>query len=176
MKKIKILLLLLVFGLGTLHAQESEGNLSEVPSVDLKTMNGRQVNFKEYVDNDKYTIVSFWATWCKPCKKELDNLSYLLPEWQKTYDVELIAVSLDDARTSRKVEPFVNGKGWMFDVLLDVNNETKRELNFAAVPYSIIINKEGEIVYKHSGYKEGDEYEMKKKLKSLKESDENDEG
>ena len=169
--KMKQLLVLFCLGLLTMgaHAQEL-GEANELPSVDLKTMSGRQVDLKSFVDNDKYTIISFWATWCKPCKKELDNLSYLLPEWQKEFDVELIAISVDDSRTSRKVESFVNGRGWTFDVLLDVNNNTKRELEFAAIPYSIIVNKEGKIVYKHSGYKSGDEYEMQDKLKSLEAS------
>ncbi len=149
--------------------QEKEKNdKSQMPSIDLKTLDGESKNLNAYAKNDKFTIVSFWATWCKPCKKELSNLKYLLPDWKKNFDVEVVAVSLDDSRTSRKVESFVKGERWKFDVLLDVNNKTKRELNFAAVPYSMLIDKEGKIVYKHSGYKEGDEYKLKDKIKALK--------
>jgi len=150
------------------------GDNMDVPSIELQTMNGGQANLKTYAENDKITIVSFWATWCKPCKKELNNLKYLMPDWKEQYDTELVAISLDDSRTSRKVKSFVNGERWQFDVLLDVNKKSKRALNFSAIPYSMVINKKGEIVYKHSGYKEGDEYKLEDKLKALNKKDAED--
>jgi len=158
--------LLLTLITANLMAQQIGGN-QQLPSIDLTTMDGEQVDLQSYAQNDKITIFSFWATWCKPCKKELNNLKYLLPDWQKAYDAELVAISIDNSRTSRKVKSFVNGQRWSFDVLLDVNKKTKRELNFSAIPYAMIINKEGQIVYKHSGYKEGDEYKMEDKLKAM---------
>lgn len=141
------------------------GKASKIPDTELTTLQGNTVKLSEELASDKYTIISFWATWCKPCKKELSNLSYLLPKWKKKYDVELLAISLDNSQTSRKVKSYVNGKGWQFDVLLDPNNNTKRQLNFNAIPYSIIVDKNGKIIYKHSGYKSGDEYAMKDALK-----------
>ena len=160
--------LILVFTIGALttHAQEL-GEASAVPEAELKTLTGSKVELNEQLADDKHTIISFWATWCKPCKKELSNLNYLMPEWKEQFDVELMAISLDNAQTSRKVKSYVNGKGWQFDVLLDPNNNTKRKLNFNAIPYSIIVNKDGKVIYKHSGYKSGDEYEMEDKLKEV---------
>jgi cytochrome c biogenesis protein CcmG/thiol:disulfide interchange protein DsbE len=148
----------------SLNAQQL-GKASKIPDTELTTLKGNQVKLANELASDKYTIISFWATWCKPCKKELSNLSYLLPKWKKQYDVELLAISLDNSQTSRKVRSYVNGKGWQFDVLLDPNNNTKRQLNFNAIPYSMIVNKNGKIIYKHSGYKSGDEYAMKDALK-----------
>ncbi len=160
---------LMLFTLG-LSAQQVGGKM-KVPSIDLKTVEGEQVNLEKYADNGKITIFSFWATWCKPCKKELNNLKYLMPDWKEKYDAELVAISLDNSRSTRKVSSFVKGERWQFDVLLDVNKKTKRELNFSAIPYSMVVNKEGKIVYKHSGYKEGDEYELEEKLKALNKDD-----
>lgn len=156
--------LIFIGGAVTTQAQQL-GEAASIPEAELRTLTGNTVKLNEQLDDDKYSIISFWATWCKPCKKELSNLNYLMPDWKKRFDVELIAISLDNAQTSRKVSSYVNGKGWQFDVLLDPNNNTKRKLNFNAIPYSIIVNKEGKIMYKHSGYKSGDEYEMEDQLK-----------
>lgn len=156
-------LLMALFCSQPLFAQE-ESSDSKVPSIKLKDLSGKEVDFKSYAENGKITIVSFWATWCSPCKKELDNINVLLPEWEADYGVELIAVSIDNARNATKVKPYVSGKGWDFDVLLDVNEDTKRALNYGPIPYAIIIDQKGEIVYKHSGYYEGDEYALEDEI------------
>lgn len=157
--------LLVLIGFSQSYGQQL-GDANSIPEIDLKTLQGNEVDLTEKIDDGKYTIIAFWATWCKPCKKELSNLNYLMPEWKEQFDVELMAISLDNAQTSRKVKSYVNGKGWQFDVLLDPNNKTKRKLNFSAVPYSIMINKDGKIIYKHSGYRSGDEYAIEDKLKA----------
>ncbi len=175
MKLGKLLLVpLLVFIASSFEVVKGQtlGDATKIPDTELKTLKGNQVKLSNELASDKYTIISFWATWCKPCKKELNNLSYLLPKWKKQYDVELLAISLDNSQTSRKVRAYVNGKGWQFDVLLDPNNNTKRQLNFNAIPYSMIVDKKGKIIYKHSGYKSGDEYAMKDELKKASTSDE----
>lgn len=156
--------------LGEVKGQQL-GKASKIPDTEVTTLKGNKVKLSNELASDKYTIISFWATWCKPCKKELSNLSYLLPKWKKQYDVELLAISLDNSQTSRKVKSYVNGKGWQFDVLLDPNNNTKRQLNFNAIPYSMIVDKNGKIIYKHSGYKSGDEYAMKDELKKASNSE-----
>ncbi len=164
MKTIGILMVGL-FAFQFSQAQENEKR--QLPDITLKNMNGQEVSLSKYADNGKKTIISFWATWCKPCKKELTNLNELLPTWRERYNAELLAISIDDARNSSKVEPYVNGKGWDFNVLLDTNKDTKRKLNYSTIPYSLIVNEKGEITYQHSGYYEGDEYEMEDKLKAL---------
>ncbi len=167
-RSLSILLTVAIFGalVSTASAQQL-GEAATIPDIELRSLKGNQVNLADELADDKYTIIAFWATWCKPCKKELGNLSYLLPEWKKQYDVELLAVSMDNAQTSRKVKSYVHGKGWPFRVLLDPNNNTKRKLNFNAIPYSLIVDKNGQIIYKHSGYKSGDEYAMKDKLEAV---------
>lgn len=159
-------LLLVAFFAFQFSLAQDNGN-KQLPDITLENLNGKEVSLSEYADNGKKTVISFWATWCKPCKNELTNLNELLPTWRERYNAELLAISIDDARNSRKVGPYVNGKGWDFDVLLDKNKDTKRQLNYSTIPYSVIINEEGNIVYQHSGYYEGDEYKMEDKLKAL---------
>lgn len=140
----------------------------ELPSLTLQDLNGKKVNVADYGKNGKLTVFSFWATWCAPCKKELNNISYLYEDWQEDYDMEFVAISIDDARNTAKVKSYVNGQGWEYDVLLDTNEDLKRMMNFQTVPYTVLIDKEGKIVYSHSGYVEGDEYILEEKLKAHK--------
>ena len=112
-------------------------------------------------------IISFWATWCTPCKKELSNYAELYEEWKEEFGVTVIAISIDDARNTAKVKAYVNGVRWPFEVLLDPNEDMKRFLNFQTIPYTILVDKNGQIVYRHNSYVEGDEYVMEEKLAKL---------
>ena len=168
MKKIFTLLILLVsataFSQTDSSKHESTGTL---PDVTLKNVDGEDVNIADYGTNGKITIISFWATWCKPCIKELKNVNSLLDEWIEEYDVELVAVSVDDSRNAVKVKPTVNALNWDFDVLLDPNGDLQRAMNVANPPVTFLIDQEGNIVYTHTGYVEGDEYELEDHIKEL---------
>lgn len=137
-----------------------------LPKAQVFTLDGKSADIGEFVKKDKITILSFWATWCSPCKKELDNMHVLYEEWQKEFNVEIIAVTIDDARGLTKVGPMVESKGWTYTILSDKNEDLKRALNIQNVPYTFII-KDGKIVNVHSGYLEGDEFETEEKLKKL---------
>ena len=145
----------------SINAQNTLSDLS------IEGIDGKKVNIKELTSSKKLTIISFWATWCKPCKQELNNIAEIYEEWQDNYDVQLLAISIDNARTAYKVKTYVDGQDWDYVVLLDKNQELKQSLNFQTVPYTLVINAEGEIVYRHQGYVEGDEYELEDKLKEL---------
>jgi len=158
MKKIA-LLFSLIFSLNTF----SQNNL---PKVDVKTLDGETINIQDATDKDNIVIVSLWATWCVPCIKELDAISDVYDEWQEETGVELIAVSVDDSRTVKRVKTLVNGKGWDYQVLLDTNNDLKRALGASTVPLTLIII-DNKIVLRHSGYSPGSEDELYEKIKEL---------
>ena len=139
----------------------------QLPSIELKDIDGNTVNIQDFGNNGKITIISFWATWCGPCIKELDNMNELYEDWVDDYGLELIAVSVDDARNIPKVKPMVNGRGWPYNVLLDENRDLSRALNVSNPPMTFLIDKEGNIVYKHTGYTEGAEYKLLDQIKKL---------
>jgi cytochrome c biogenesis protein CcmG, thiol:disulfide interchange protein DsbE len=91
----------------------------------------------------------------------------LYDEWQEKYGLELVAVSTDNSRNVPKVKPFVDGQGWEFDCLLDINEDLKRALNAPLIPYTVLLDQKGNIVYTHTGYIEGDEYMLEEKIKAL---------
>lgn len=136
---------------------------SELPKIDLKTLDGKTFNSKDISRNEGITIVSLWATWCVPCLKELDAISEIYQDWQDESNVELFAISVDDSRTVKRVKPMVNGKGWDYTVLLDTNNDFQRAVGAATVPMTFLV-KDNKVVYRHSGYSPGSEYELYEKI------------
>ncbi len=162
MKLFKILSLVVAVCLSTsLLAQQN------LPSVNVKDLKGKTVNIQDFAKNGKITVISFWATWCAPCKKELDAIADLYPEWQKDYDLELVAVTVDNARALSKVPGMVKSKNWDYIILSDANQDLQRALNFQSVPQTFLLDQEGNIVYSHTGYVSGDEYELEDKIKAI---------
>jgi thiol-disulfide isomerase/thioredoxin len=158
MKKYLFALVILAFTTAA-FAQEETKALFKLPEVGIKNIDGEPFNTKE-IDNDgKPIIMTFWATWCKPCMKEHDAINEVYEEWVDETGVKLYAVSIDNARSSKRVLPTVNGKGWEFDVLLDPNGDLKRAMNVNIPPHTFIIDGSGNIVWQHIGYLEGDEVE-----------------
>ena len=155
------LIVFILFG-ANVHAQN---NQSDLPRVDIKDLTGKTINTSSLLDGDSPVILSFWATWCSPCIKELDAISENLEDWQDETDVRVIAISIDDSRTSMRVGPLADGRGWEFDVYLDSNGDLKRAMNVVNPPHTFVINTGGEIVYQHTAYAEGDEEELFEQLK-----------
>ena len=132
---------------------------SPLPSIELKTLSGQFINTNQIAQENQLMIISLWATWCVPCKNELDAVAEVYEDWVSETDVKYFAISIDDSRTSKRIKPMVDGKGWEFEILLDENSELKRAFGVSTVPYTVIV-KNGLMVYKHTGYTPGYEDEL----------------
>ena len=140
----------------------------KLPNVVINNLEGNKKSItSDFNEKDKLYVFSFWATWCTPCIQELEAINEVYADWKSELNLEIIAVSTDDARTSKRVKPLVNGKGWEYTILLDSNQEFKRSLGIANVPYLIIV-KNQEIVFVQNGHVPGGENELFEKLKTLK--------
>ncbi|MBO7490337.1 MAG: TlpA family protein disulfide reductase [Bacteroidales bacterium] len=156
MKKL-ILSIAIMLICGTVMAQNAK--LPE--NISLKTLDGKTVTSAVLQNDGKPFVISFWATWCKPCNVELNTIRELYEEWQEETGIKIVAVSIDDSRSASKVKPHVDGNGWEYEVYLDQNRDLARAMNVGAdVPYTFIINGEGEIVWMHKGYQPGGEDEL----------------
>ena len=98
-------------------------------------MKGKTVNISE-LGLDGPIVISFWATWCSPCKKELNTINEVYQDWQDETGVTLVAVSIDDSKTKNNVPIYVNGKGWEYVVLMDPNGDLKRAMGVNNVPHT----------------------------------------
>ncbi len=138
-----------------------------LPSTELKTIEGQTVDISDEVNKGQITVISFWATWCAPCKLELDAIADIYEDWQNDYNIRLLAISVDDARAAAKVGPMVAEKGWPFDIFTDTNQDLMRSLSFQSIPYTLLLNQTGEIVYTHTGYLPGDEEELETQIQAI---------
>lgn len=139
----------------------------KLPAVTLKDIMGKTVRTDTLANGGKPFIIDFFATWCKPCNRELTAISEVYEDWQEETGVKVIAVSIDQAQNINKVKPLVDGNGWEYDVLLDPNSDFKRALGIQMIPYVLIVDGNGDIVYKHNGYTEGAEQELIEKVREL---------
>lgn len=145
----------------------SFGQGAQIPEVIIKDLSERPFNTSEISNDGKPIIINFWATWCSPCKRELENIAALYDDWVEETGVKLIAVSIDDVRNVAKVEPFINGKGWDYEILLDMNGDFKRAMSVNGIPHTFLVDSKGMIVWQNNNYTEGGEYELYELVKKL---------
>ena len=142
-----------------------------IPAVVVQKLDGSKFNMGDLENDGNPIIINFWATWCSPCKRELNSIAEMYEEWVDETGVKLVAMSIDDTRNMGKVAPYVNGKGWEYDVYIDPNGDFKRALGVNNVPHTFLVDGNGSIVWQHNSYNPGDEYELFELVKKLSEGE-----
>lgn len=165
MKYLGIFLAILLFAT-QLQAQESKGKT--LPEVTVKTITGESFNTLDIENDGNPIIISFWALWCHPCIKELTTIADVYEDWQDETGVKLYAISIDDARSTAKVGPLVNGKAWEYEVLLDPNGDFKRAMNVNMIPHTFVLDGNKNIVWQHTSFAEGAELDLIEVIKKVK--------
>jgi len=154
-----LLTMMTVLGIGVAQAQ--------LPAVTIKTIDGNAVRIDTLNNGGKPFIIDFFATWCKPCNRELSAIAEVYDEWKEETGVKVYAISIDQAQNIHKVKPLVDQNEWEYDVLLDPNSELLKALGGQMIPYVVVVDGQGNIVAKHSGYTEGAEVELIEKVREL---------
>ena len=160
----KIILALFVIAFFTVSSFSQNRTL---PSVKVKNLKGSLVNIQTIENDGNPIVISFWATWCKPCKKELNTIAEVYEDWQEETGVKLVAISIDDSRSASKVKPYVNSSGWEYEIYLDPNRDLSRSLGVSTVPHTFLLDGKGNIVWEHRGYIEGDEEELLEQIEQI---------
>ena len=160
MKKLLLTTILcLLAGYGVANAQ--------LPAITLKGIDGSTVSCDTLSNGGKPFIIDFFATWCKPCNRELSAIAEVYDEWQEETGVKIFAVSIDQGQNINKVKPLVDQNEWEYDVLLDPNSELLKALGGQMIPYVVVLDGNGNIVTKHSGYTDGAENELLEEVRKL---------
>ena len=144
---------------------------AQLPSVQVKDLSGKTIDTATLSNDGKPFAISFFATWCKPCQRELRAIAEVYPDWQDETGMKMYIVSIDEAQNVSKVKPLVDGEGWEYEVLLDTNSDFFRSLGLQSVPHMLVLDGNGQIVDSHSGYTDGSETEIIKKIRSLSSAD-----
>ena len=131
---------------------------AQLPSIELKNLEGKVVNVSQLSNEGKPFVISFFADWCHPCKRELRAIHEVYADWQDETGMKLFAVSEDEA---------VESEGWEYDVLLDPNGDFMRAMGVQAIPHIFVLDGKGNIVYSHSGYTEGSEQAIIDKIREV---------
>lgn len=156
----------LAFVLVLLSTQQAVAQ-QQITSSELKNLAGQPVDLAQVLQDADLTVISFWATWCKPCQAEMDAIADLYPEWKEQLGVQMVAITIDTQRALSKVPGLISTKGWEYIILSDVNNVMRNQLGFQAIPQTYVVDRDGKVLYSHSGYTTGDELELEAKLKEL---------
>ena len=142
----------------------SAAHAAELPDFSLQDIDGNKFQMSEHAGK-QVIIISFWATWCVPCKQLLTRLEKIRREHP---EILALAISTDDSSTLAGVRPYVSGKKFGFTVLLDLDNKVVRMFDpEKKIPITIVADKNGNIVYSRTGYLPGDEKEIRKIVEEM---------
>ncbi len=142
--------------------------MAQMPNVKIENHKGEMIETSTLLAAGKPMIVSFWSTTCKPCIQELDAVNEQLEEWLEEADFQVVAISIDDVRSSGKAKSLATGRGWdNFTVLYDKNQELKRAMNVNLLPHVFVLDAAGKVVYSHTSYLPGSEIELLEQIKAL---------
>ena len=138
-----------------------------LPAVEVQNLHGQNINIEEYSQNGTPKIISLWATWCGPCRTELKALHKVYPRWRDKYNVEIVAITVDRGRMLERAKKMFDTNGWEYTFLHDYQEKLMNSLEIEGIPYSILVDGNGNIKSTQSGYFPGYEKELERKLKAL---------
>lgn len=140
---------------------------AQLPSVEVKTLDGKTINTASLSNDGKPFVICFFATWCKPCNRELKAISEVYPDWQEETGMKIYAISTDNGQNIQKVKPLVDSEGWEYEILLDTNMAFQKSCGIQMIPHTILVDGNGKIAWQHSGYTEGSEQEIIEQVRKL---------
>lgn len=138
----------------------------QIPSLELSDAKGKAVTTASLVDGKTPFAVTFWASWCRPCRQELEALTDSAEDWKEPF--RIYAVCVDDARSISRARALASSSGWPVTVLYDVNSTFAKAMDVSSIPHVFVFDKDGKRIYSHLGYIPGDEDKLLKILTQAK--------
>lgn len=138
---------------------------ADIYDFKLKDIDNKRISWSQ-VKGEQVTVIDFWATWCKPCIKSIPKLISIYDDFSDK-GVVVLGINVDNPGNSAKVKPFVHNMGISYPVLLDVNSEVMASLNVSLLPTLLLVNVKDQVVYRHQGYRSGDEKIIREEIEKL---------
>jgi len=120
----------------------------------------------EELKGEQVTLIDFWTTWCKPCKKAIPELNKIFESYHEK-GLQIIGINCDGPRSVAKVAPFSKSLHIKYPVLIDIDSELMKNLNLSSFPSILIVDRKGKIRYVHEGYIMGDEEILIEEIEKL---------
>ncbi len=158
MKKLSVVLIVALFSLTKISFGQSY-------DFSLEDLDQNTVTLSTLLEKGP-VMISFWALWCVPCKEEMKMMSEVYAKYKDSGFV-YVAMNQDTPKSSAKVKSYIESKGYKFIVLLDTDGHVFENFGGQNLPYSVMINKKGEIVKTYSGYVSGDESKIEQDIVNL---------
>jgi len=133
------------------------------PSFTVETFDGKIVRSAALLEKGPI-LLDFWSTSCQPCLKALPHIENITKQFP---DLNVVVVGTDPPRLKDKAQRYIKGQKYSFIQGYDGNRELQKIFNVSAIPRTIIINTDGEIVFDHASYNPGDEAEYIAQINKL---------
>ena len=136
-----------------------------LPDLSVRLLDGKQVRLSALLEEGPL-LVSFWATWCAPCKKEMR----FLEEFHQKYNensFRVLAISTDSPKSMSKVKSYIRAKKHTFLVGIDPNQDIAKKMNALLMPTTLILNKDRKVSWYHQGFIPGDEKEIEAQIRAV---------
>ena len=158
MKKLSLIIVLSVFFM-------TKFSYSQSYDFSLEDLDGNTVTLNGLLEKGP-VMISFWALWCVPCKEEMKMMNDIYKKYQDSGFV-YVGMNQDSPKSSAKVKSYIESKGYTFTVLLDTDGHVFENFGGQNLPFSVLINKKGEVVKTYTGYVSGDESKIIKDISEL---------
>ena len=145
-----------------MYTQNTE---KKYPNIKFDLFNGKKISIHELI-NGGPLVIQFWAIWCSPCKKEMYYLDKIQDKY-KDSGVNVICINTDNLKSVPKAKAYVRQKKYDLLIAADPSSQIFKKLNASVMPTTLIMDKNGQIVYTKEGYMVGDEKKVEAALKLL---------
>lgn len=132
----------------------------QIPDILVVTSNLDSIKFSEYKTYNKALILCFWATWCSPCKRELEAYNNYIDKWEGELNFDFYMISIDDPEKYSKAIDLKEYYGWKGQLLFLNKDEAFDSLDITSIPRTYVFDCEEIKIYDHTGYVTGDEVEF----------------
>ncbi|MDN5203155.1 TlpA disulfide reductase family protein [Fulvivirgaceae bacterium BMA10] len=142
-------------------------NLSQkiISNIEVTDLEGDPI--KSDMLKNKVLVLDFWATWCKPCLQEFEEIEEIWSMYERDPEVAFLFISSEE---KEKIKRFVLKKGYPFTFAHDPDGQFSRKMQISILPMVLVIDKNDSIRYVHKGYMAGGKFgtKLKEEIESLK--------